>query len=133
MKTRHGMLLAATVVLGLLMWRSGRDANVYEDRAVALDSQEAKAALAMLQKMVESTNHIESCLSAKANPMVRQKVLQSAVQLARADKVELKEASWRQAYLSVAVACPTPADPEATLHFYLTDNDKGELKLIGAP
>ena len=125
------MILAGVVVLGLIMWRSGKDINEYEDRVVDLNSKEAKAALAVLRLLAKSTNHIETCLSLKANPMVRQKVFQHAVQLSRVKKMELKEAFWRQDYLSVAVACPTPSEPEAILHFYLVKNAQGGVQLVG--
>ena len=132
-KVQQGILLAGAVALGVLAWRSTRDTNEFEDHSVALDSKEAKVALAVLKQLAQSTNHIEACLSPKANPMVRRQVLQRAIQMRQAKEIKLKKAAWRRSYLSVDVACPAAKDPGATLHFYLVKNDQGELKLIGAP
>ena len=120
------LLVVSVVVVGISVFTGPKD-NEFADREVALDSSEAKAALAIIEKLAESTNHLAAHLSADAPPMARQQLLQLSQKLIQANTVKLKEVSWRGEYLSVAVSC----SPAGEHWFYLAEDKAGQLKLLG--
>ena len=74
-RTQLIIIAVAVVVVGVTVFTRPKD-NEFADRDVALDSKEAKAALAIIEKLAESTNHLAANLSAEAPPMARQQLLQ---------------------------------------------------------
>ena len=125
-RTQLIIIFMGVVAVGVSVFTGSEDKG-FADREVALDSSEAKAALAIFEKLAESTNHLAANLSTDAPPIARQKLLQFAQQLTQADTVKLKEVSWRGEYLSVAVTCW----PAAEHWFYLAEDEAGQLKLLG--
>ncbi|MDG1833178.1 MAG: hypothetical protein P8J63_08130, partial [Verrucomicrobiota bacterium] len=103
-RTQLIIIFVGVIAVGVSVFTGSKD-NEFADHEVALDSSEAKAALAIFEKLAESTNHLAASLSADAPPIARQKLLKFAHHLAQADTVKLKEVSWRGEYLSVAVTC----------------------------
>ena len=120
------LLVVSVVVVGISVFTGSID-NEFADHEVALDSSEAKAALAIIKKLAESTNHLAAHLSADAPPMARQQLLQLSQKLIQANTVKLNEVSWRGEYLSVAVSC----SPAGEHWFYLAEDKAGQLKLLG--
>ncbi|MBC8326057.1 MAG: hypothetical protein H8E27_10575 [Verrucomicrobia subdivision 3 bacterium] len=125
-RTQIIIIAVAVVVVGVTLFTRPKD-NEFADRDVALDSDEAKAALAIIEKLAESTNYLAANLSAEAPPMARQQLLQLSQKLTQAANVKLKRVSWRGEYLSVAVTC----SPATEHWFYLAEDDDGQLKLLG--
>ena len=105
--------------------------NKYEPQPLALDSDEAGCALALLSRMAESTNHLDQCMSLKAPPMARMEVLKWAGRLGENAKLELKEAAWRDNFLSVGVKCADQKTNPKTHFFYMAKGPEGKLRLIG--
>ena len=120
------LLVVSVVAVSISVFTGPKD-NEFADREVALDSIEAKAALAIIEKLAESTNHLAAHLSADAPPMARQQLLQLSQKLIQANTVKLNEVSWRGEYLSVAVSC----SPAGEHWFYLAEDKAGQLKLLG--
>ena len=120
------LLVVSVVAVSISVFTGPKD-NEFADREVALDSIEAKAALAIIEKLAESTNHLAAHLSADAPPMARQQLLQLSQKLIQANTVKLKEVSWRGEYLSVAVSC----SPAGEYWFYLAEDKARQLKLLG--
>ena len=120
------IIFVGVIAIGVSVFTGSKD-NEFADREVALDSREAKAALAIVENLAESTNHLAANLSADAPPIARQMLLQISQQLTQSGAVELKEVSWRGEYLSVAVTC----SPAAEHWFYLAEDEAGQLKLLG--
>ena len=120
------LLVVSVVAVSISVFTGPKD-NEFADREVALDSSEAKAALAIIEKLAESTNHLAAHLSADAPPMARQQLLQLSQKLIQANTVKLNEVSWRGEYLSVAVSC----SPAGEHWFYLAEDKAGQLKLLG--
>jgi hypothetical protein len=118
------VVVIVAIAVTLFMWPKD---NEFADREVALDSSEAKAALAIIEKLAESTNHLAANLSAEAPPVARQQLLQLSQKLTQAANVKLKKVAWRGEYLSVAVTC----SPAAEHWFYLAEDEAGQLKLLG--
>ena len=109
-----------------------RDApNKYEPQPLALDSDEAGSALALLSRVAESTNHLDQCMSLKAPPMARMEVLKWAGRLGENAKLKLKEAAWRDDYLSVGVQSADSKTITNTHYFFMAKGPKGKLQLVG--
>jgi hypothetical protein len=125
-RTQLIIIVVAVVAVGISVFTGTKD-NEFADREVVLDSREAKAALAIIEKLAESSNHLATYLSADAPPMARQQLLQLSQKLIQANTVKLKEVSWRGEYLSVAVTC----SPAGEHWFYLAEDEEGQLKLLG--
>ena len=125
-RTQLIIIVVAVVAVGVTLFTRPKG-NEFADRDVALDSAEAKSALAIIEQLTEYTNHLSAHLSADSPPMARQQLLQFAQQLTQATNVKLKEISWRGDYLSVGMSCST-----ATEHWiYLAEDKAGQLKLLG--
>ena len=73
MKTAYVILIIiGLAVAGWQLWPTAKDApNKYEPQPVALDSDEATGALALLSHVVESTNQLDQCMVPKAPPMAK--------------------------------------------------------------
>ena len=98
---------------------------------MALDSDEAGSALALLNRVAESTNHLDQCMGPKTPPMARMEVLKWAGRVGKDAKLELKEAAWRDNYLSVGVKCADQKTNPKTHFFYMAKRPDGKLQLIG--
>ena len=125
-RTQLIIIIVAVVAVGATLLTRPKG-NEFADRNVALDSREAKAALEIIENLAESTNHLSAHLSADAPSIAQQKLLQISKQLTQATDVKLKEVSWRDEYLSVAITC----SPEGEHWFYLAEDKAGQLKLLG--
>ncbi len=102
------------------------DENEYAERPMALDSAEAKAALAIFEQLTQSTNALSEVISPKANPMVQQRLLRSAAQIQTAGTVELINAHWTGNYLKVQIQAA-----EESHWFTLEQASDDGLKLLG--
>ena len=77
--------------------------NEYAERKVSIDSIEAKAALAIIEKLAQSTNCLTQCISPKANPVVQQELIRASIQLQKADSTSLTHAEWVGDYLKIQI------------------------------
>ena len=102
------------------------DENEYAERPMALDSAEAKAALAIFEQLTQSTNALSEVISPKANPMVQQRLLRSAARIQTAGTVELINAHWTGNYLKVQIQAA-----EESHWFTLEPASDDGLKLLG--
>ena len=100
--------------------------NEYAERPMALDSAEAKAALAIFEQLTQSTNALTEVISPKANPMVQQRLLRSANQHKTAGSVELTSAHWTGDYLKIQIQAA-----EESHWFTLEQVADAGLKLLG--
>ena len=105
--------------------------NKYEPQPGALDSDEAGSALALLIRVAESTNHLNQCMGPKTPPMARMEMLKWASRLGKGAKLELKEAAWRDDYLSVGVQSADSKTITNTHYFFMAKGPKGKLQLVG--
>ena len=121
--------LAAVGLAGFGFVRS--DGNHYAERAVVLDSEEVKQVETMLKRLQQSTNHLAECLSANANPMAQQQLLQRAQQLTEAIEVKVLQAEWSGDYFRVHMGSLSKADASASHWFLLAADEAGALKLLG--
>ena len=79
------LIITGLAVAGWQLWPMAKDApNKYEPQPVALDSDEAGSALALLSRVLESTNHLDQCMDPKTPPMARLEVLKWASQVGKA-------------------------------------------------
>ena len=133
MKTAYVIIIiTGLAVAGWQLWPMAKDApNKYEPQPVALDSSEATDALALLNRVAESTNHLDQCMVPKPPPMARMEVLKWANRVGKDAKLELKEAAWRDNYLSVGVKCTDQKTNPKTHFFYMAKGPEGKLQLIG--
>ena len=133
MKTPYVILIiTGLAVAGWQLWPMAKDApNKYEPQPVALDSSEATDALALLNRVAESTNHLDQCMVPKTPPMARMEVLKWASRVGKGAKLDLKEAAWRDNYLSVGVKCADQKTNPKTHFFYMAKRPDGKLQLIG--
>ncbi|MDP7012027.1 MAG: hypothetical protein QF685_11690 [Verrucomicrobiota bacterium] len=105
--------------------------NEYAEREVALDSKEAKSALAMFKQLANSTNFLAEFLSPDSNPIAQQSLLRCANQLSEAGELTVKKAEWSGEYFRVQISSSTKVDATAEHWFLLTANGKGILQLMG--
>ena len=119
--------LVGVGIFGFL--RQGSDGHA--EREVALDSKEAKAALAMFRQLAQSTNHLAQCLSPKASPIAKRMLHQRAWQLSESTKIILKQAAWSGDFLRVEILGVTQAGGTNSHWFLLTEDEGGELRLMG--
>ncbi len=133
MKTPYVILIiTGLAVAGWQLWPMAKDApNKYEPQSVALDSDEATDALALLNRVAESTNHLDQYMVPKTPPMAKMEVLKWASRVGEGGKLELKEAAWRDNYLSVGVKCADRKTYPKTHFFYMAKSPEGKLQLIG--
>ena len=120
-------ILLGVAVVGVAVFGFMRsDENEYAERPMALDSAEAKAALAIFEQLTQSTNALSEVISPKANPMVQQRLLRSAAQNQTAGTVELINAHWTGNYLKVQIQAA-----EESHWFTLEQASDDGLKLLG--
>ena len=126
------IILIVVAVAGLALYgflRQGGDE--YAEREVGLDSKEARAALAMFRKLAKSTNHLAQFMSPKANPIAKRMLHQRARQLSESTEVTLKQAAWFGDFLRVEILGVTKAGDTNSHWFLLTEDEGGELRLMG--
>ena len=124
------LIAGALAGIGIFSYlRQGDDEHT--EREVALDSKEAKAALAMFRQLAESTNHLAQCLSPKANPIAKRMLHQRARQLSESTEVTLKQAAWSGEYFRVEILGVTKTGSTNSHWFMLTEGEDGELRLMG--
>ncbi len=133
MKTPYVILIiTGLAVAGWQLWPMAKDApNKYEPQPVVLDSDEAGSALALLSRVIKSTNQLDQCMSPKAPPMAKMEVLKWASRVGKSTKLELKEAAWRDNYLNVGVKCADQKTNPKTHFFFMAKSPEGKLRLIG--
>ena len=102
------------------------DENEYAERPMALDSAEAKAALAIFEQLTQSTNALSEVISPKANPIVQQHLQRSAARIQTAGTVELINAHWTGDYFKVQIQAA-----EESHWFTLEKAADDGLKLLG--
>ena len=120
-------ILLGIAVVGVAVFGFMRsDENEYAERPMALDSAEAKAALAIFEQLTQSTNALSEVISPKANPMVQQRLLRSAARIQTAGTVELINAHWTGNYLKVQIQAA-----EESHWFTLEQASDDGLKLLG--
>lgn len=120
-------ILLGVAVVGVAVFGFMRsDENEYAERPMALDSAEAKAALAIFEQLTQSTNALSEVISPKANPMVQQRLLRSAARIQTAGTVELINAHWTGNYLKVQIQAA-----EESHWFTLEQASDDGLKLLG--
>ena len=126
------LIITGLAVAGWQLWPTAKDApNKYEPQPVALDSDEAGSALALLNRVAESTNYLDQCMGPKTPPMARMEVLKWASRVRKDAKLKLEEAAWRDDYLSVGVKCADQKTNPKTHFFYMAKGPEGKLQLIG--
>lgn len=126
------IILIVVAVAGLALYgflRQGGDE--YAEREVGLDSKDAQAALMLFRKLSKSTNHLAQFLSPKANPIAKRMLHQRARQLSESTEVTLKQAAWFGDFLRVEILGVTKAGDTNSHWFLLTEDEGGELRLMG--
>jgi len=120
-------ILIGVAVVGLTVFGFMRsDENEYAEQVVALDSTEAKAALAIFKQLSQSTNALANAISPKANPVIQQHLQRSAARLQTAGTVELINAHWTGDYFKVQIKAAEES------HWFTLEQDGGAgLKLLG--
>ena len=120
-------ILIGVAVVGITMFGFMRsDENEYAEQVVALDSTEAKAALAIFKQLSQSTNALADAISPKANPVIQQHLQRSAARLQTAGTVELINAHWTGDYFKVQIKAA-----EESHWFTLEQGGGAGLKLLG--
>ena len=120
-------ILIGVAVVGIAIFGFMRsNENEYAERPMALDSDEARAALSIFEQLTQSTNALAEVISPKANPMVQQRLLRSANQLQTAGSVELTSAHWTGDYLKIQIQAA-----EESHWFTLEQVADDGLKLLG--
>ena len=126
------LIITGLAVASWQLWLAAEDApNNYEPQPVSLDSDEAGSALALLNRVAESTNHLDQCMVPKTPPMARMEVLKWASRVGKDAKLELKEAAWRDNYLSVGVKCAGQKTNPKIHFFFMAKGPEGKLQLVG--
>ncbi len=126
------LIITGLAVASWQLWPAAKRAsNKYEPQPVALDSSEAGSALALLNLVTKSTNQLDEYMSPKAPPMARMEVLKWASRTGKSAKLKLKEAAWRDNYLSVGVKCVDQKTNPKTHFFFMAKGPEGKLRLIG--
>ena len=126
------IILIVVAVAGLALYgflRLGDDE--YAEREVGLDSKDARAALMLFRKLSKSTNHLAQFLSPKANPIAKRMLHQRTRQLSESTEVTLKQAAWFGDFLRVEILGVTKAGDTNSHWFLLTEDEGGELRLMG--
>lgn len=119
------MIVVAVIGVGAFGYLRS-DKNEYSEREVGLDSPEAKAALAIIEKLAQSTNYLAQCISPKASPAVQKQLIRSAIQLRESGEVLFTDAQWTGDYLKIQVRA------RGNIHcFTLEPEVEGGLKLLG--
>lgn len=119
------IILATVAAIGVSGYLRS-DKNEYSEREVGLDSPEAKAALAIVEKLAQSTNYLAQCISPKASPAVQKQLIRSAIQLREAEEALLTEVQWTGDYLKIQVRA------RGNIHCFTLDPEvEGGLKLLG--
>ena len=120
-------ILIGVAVVGFAVFGFMRsDENEYAERPMALDSAEAKAALAIFEQLTQTTNALSEVISPKANPMVQQHLQRSAARIQTAGTVELINAHWTGDYFKVQIQAA-----EESHWFTLEKAADDSLKLLG--
>ena len=124
--------MTVVAVAGLAIYGFLREGgNEHAEREVRLDSKEARAALAMFRQLSESTNYFAQFLSPKASPIAKRMLHQRARQLSESTEVTLKQAAWSGDFLRVEILGVTTAGGTNSHWFLLTEDEGGELRLMG--
>ncbi len=120
-------ILIGVAVVGITVFGFMRsDENEYAEQVVALDSTEAKTALAIFKQLSQSTNALADAISPKANPVIQQHLQRSAARLQTAGTVELINAYWTGDYFKVQIKAAEES------HWFTLEQDGGAgLKLLG--
>ena len=124
--------MIVVAVTGLAIYGFLRQSgDEYTEREVALDSKEARAALAMFRQLAESTNHLPQFLSPKASPIAKRMLHQRARQLSESTEITLKQAAWSGDFFRVEILGVTKAGDTNSHWFLLAEDEGGELRLMG--
>ena len=123
-------IIAAIIGIGMFGYlRSEKDE--YAERKVSIDSTEAKAALAMIEKLAQSTNSLAQCISLKANPVVQQELIRTSIRLQEADSISLTQAEWTGDYLKIQIQALVDGNKTSVYRFMLEAEAEDRLKILG--
>ena len=123
-------IIAAIIGIGIFGYlRSEKDE--YAERKVSIDSTEAKAALAMIEKLVQSTNSLAQCISLKANPVVQQELIRTSIRLQEADSISPTQAEWTGDYLKIQIQALVDGKKATAYRFMLEAEAEDRLKILG--
>ena len=123
-------IIAAIIGIGIFGYlRSEKDE--YAERKVSIDSTEAKAALAMIEKLAQSTNSLAQCISPKANPVVQQELIRTSIRLQEAASISLTQAEWTGDYLKIQIQVLADGKKATAYRFMLEAEAEDRLKLLG--
>ena len=122
-------IIVAIIGIGIFGYlRSEKDE--YAERKISIDSTEAKAALAMIEKLAQSTNSLAQCISPKANPVVQQELIRTSIRLQEADSISLTNAEWTGDYLKIHIQVLVDSNKANAYRFMLEAEAEGQLKLL---
>lgn len=123
-------IIAALIGIGMFGYlRSEKDE--YAERKVSIDSTEAKVALAMIEKLAQSTNSLAQCISPKANPVIQQELIRTSIRLQEADSISLTQAEWTGDYLKIQIQALVNGKKATAYRFMLEAEAEDRLKLLG--
>ena len=123
-------IIVAIICIGTFSYlRSEKDE--YAERKISIDSTEAKAALAMIENLAQSTNSLAQCISPKANPVVQQELIRTSIRLQEADSISLTHAEWTGDYLKIYIQVLEDSNKANAYRFMLEAEAEGQLKLLG--
>ena len=123
-------IIAALIGIGMFGYlRSEKDE--YAERKVSIDSTEAKVALAMIEKLAQSTNSLAQCISPKANPVMQQELIRTSIRLQEADSISLTQAEWTGDYLKIQIQALVNGKKATAYRFMLEAEAEGRLKVLG--
>ena len=123
-------IIAALIGIGMFGYlRSEKDE--YAERKVSIDSTEAKVALAMIEKLAQSTNSLAQCISPKANPVIQQELIRTSIRLQEADSISLTQAEWTGDYLKIQIQALVNGKKATAYRFMLEAEAEGRLKVLG--
>ena len=105
--------------------------NEYAERKVSIDSIEAKAALAIIEKLAQSTNHLAQCISPKANPIAQQELTRTSIQLQKANSTSLTHAEWVGDYLKIQIQALVDGNKSSQYRYIFEPEAEDGLKLLG--
>ena len=123
-------IIAAIIGIGVFGYLRS-EKNEYAEREVSIDSIEAKAALAIIEKLAQSTNCLTQSISPKANPVVQQELIRTSIRLQEAYSISLTHAEWTGDYLKIQILALVDGNKASQYRFMLEPEAEDVLKLLG--
>ena len=123
-------IIAAIIGIGVFGYLRS-EKNEYAERKVSIDSIEAKAALAIIEELAQSTNYLAQCISPKANPVVQQELIRTSIQLQEAHSISLTHAEWAGDYLKIQIQALVDGNKKSQYRYILKPETGDGLSLLG--